>query len=154
MKARNTAICLALLVFLSFVVLGLGSTAYRVSRDHRVLSAFVHDFTTEAEVFEVYRASALGGATPSVTASYLKYITQFQMPAWSAGSVGQPGSVGSKFFASAPQNTQYYVTHLKRMVERERAAAVGDLITYLRSKTGRDLGDDPQRWIEEYASKK
>jgi hypothetical protein len=40
------------------------------------------------------------------------------------------------------------------MVERERTAAIGDLIAFLRTKAGRDLGDDPQKWIQEYASKK
>jgi hypothetical protein len=118
------------------------------------LGAFVQDFTTQAAVFELYRTSGLHGATPSVTASYIKYIAEFQIPAWSAGSVGQPGSAGTKCFDSAPQSTQYYVKHLKRMVERERIAAIADLIAYLRRTTGRDLGDDPQKWIQEYASKK
>jgi hypothetical protein len=43
---------------------------------------------------------------------------------------------------------------LRRMVDIARAAAVDDLITHLRSKTGVDLGDDPQKWIENYASAK
>ena len=141
------------LTLLSIVVLGLCWRVYCVGRDQRVLGAFVQDLTTQAEVFEQYRTSGLHGATPSVTASCMKYIAEFQLPAWSAGSVGQPDSVGSKYFASAPKRTQYYVTQLKRMVERERAAAIGDLITFLRHKTGRDLGDDPRKWIQEYASK-
>jgi|SRR5580765_7515213 len=142
------------LTVLSIVVIGLCWRVYCVGRDQRVLGAFVQDLTTQAEVIEQYRTSGLHGATPSVTASCIKHITEFQIPAWSAGSVGQPGSVGSKYFASAPQRTRYYVTQLKRMVERERTAAIGDLITFLRSKTGRDLGDDPQKWIQEYANKK
>jgi hypothetical protein len=142
------------LTALSIVVLGLCWRVYSISRDQRVLGAFVQDLTTQADVFELYRISGLRGATPSVTASCLKNIVEFQYPAEAAGSVGQPGSVGSKHFASAPHSTQYYVTQLKRMVERERTAAVGDLITFLRTKTGRDLGDDPQKWTQEYSRKK
>jgi hypothetical protein len=43
---------------------------------------------------------------------------------------------------------------LRRMVDIERAAAVGDIIVYLRAKTGDDLGGDPQRWIDAYGTTK
>jgi hypothetical protein len=32
----------------------------------------------------------------------------------------------------------------------ERASAIREVIAYLRKKTGEDLGDDPQKWIEKY----
>jgi hypothetical protein len=41
-------------------------------------------------------------------------------------------------------------SHLDRMVERARRLAVDDMIRELRSKTGLDLGNDPQKWIERF----
>lgn len=35
-------------------------------------------------------------------------------------------------------------------VERERKGAVREIIAHLRSQTGKDLGDNPTRWILEY----
>ena len=40
---------------------------------------------------------------------------------------------------------------LDRMVERERTNAVLEIISHLRTKTGEDLGDDPEKWIQKYA---
>jgi hypothetical protein len=37
---------------------------------------------------------------------------------------------------------------LDRVVERARQCAVREIIEILRSRTGRDFGDDPRRWIE------
>jgi hypothetical protein len=37
---------------------------------------------------------------------------------------------------------------LDRVVERARRCAVREIIAILRSRTGRDFGDDPWRWIE------
>src|SRR5262249_30138795 len=37
---------------------------------------------------------------------------------------------------------------LDRMVERARHGAVREIISILRSRTGKDFGDDPRRWIE------
>ena len=42
---------------------------------------------------------------------------------------------------------------LDRMVERERAHAERDIIAYLRTKTGQDLGQSPEAWIQKYAPK-
>jgi hypothetical protein len=42
---------------------------------------------------------------------------------------------------------------LDRMVERERALAERDIIAYLRAKTGQDLGESPEAWIQKYAPK-
>ena len=36
------------------------------------------------------------------------------------------------------------------MVERERALAERDVIAHLRIKTGQDLGDMPEAWIQKY----
>jgi hypothetical protein len=39
------------------------------------------------------------------------------------------------------------------MVERERALAVRDIISHLRAKTGQDLGENPETWIQKYTPK-
>jgi hypothetical protein len=41
-------------------------------------------------------------------------------------------------------------SHLDGMVERARRLAVDDMIRHLRNKTGLDLGNDPQKWIERF----
>ena len=102
----------------------------------------------QAEVIEQSRDGGRHGATPSVTATCLKTVVEFQIPPESTGTLG------SKYFDSAPQRTQYYATQLQRMVARERTAAIKDLIEYFRTRTGEDLGDDPLKWIQEYAHKK
>ncbi len=45
-------------------------------------------------------------------------------------------------------------SRLDRMVERERAAVVRDIISYLRKQTGGDLGNAPDGWVEKYAHQK
>jgi hypothetical protein len=42
-------------------------------------------------------------------------------------------------------------SRLDRMVERERALAVRDILASLRIKTGEDLGETPEAWIRKYA---
>jgi hypothetical protein len=44
-------------------------------------------------------------------------------------------------------------SRLDRIVERDRALAVQDIISFLRKKTGEDLGDNPQPWIQKYSKK-
>jgi hypothetical protein len=39
---------------------------------------------------------------------------------------------------------------LDQMVERQRAAAVREVVAHLRKETGQNLGDDPTVWIEKY----
>ncbi|HXT39331.1 MAG TPA: hypothetical protein VN887_04845 [Candidatus Angelobacter sp.] len=40
------------------------------------------------------------------------------------------------------------------IVERERDRDIREVIAYLRTKTGKDLGDDPAKWIEKYSADK
>jgi hypothetical protein len=44
-------------------------------------------------------------------------------------------------------------SRLDRMVERDRALAVRDILACLRIKTGEDLGDSPEAWIQKYAKR-
>ena len=39
---------------------------------------------------------------------------------------------------------------LDLMVERQRAAAVHEVLTHLRKETGQNFGDDPNIWIAKY----
>ncbi|WP_395143682.1 hypothetical protein [Armatimonas sp.] len=41
---------------------------------------------------------------------------------------------------------------LDKMVERQRATAVHEVLTHLRKETGKNFGDDPEVWIEKYGS--
>lgn len=53
-----------------------------------------------------------------------------------------------------PSGTKQVVgSRLDQIVERQRASAVRTIIAHLRLKTGLDLGDDPQKWINKFARK-
>ena len=147
---KKTTIWLATL---SIVVLGLCWKNYCDSRNHRILSRFAQSFLGLAQFIEQTRDGGLNGATPAVTATCLKHAVEFEYPDWSNGWP-EPGSEVANQFASAPQGTRYCVTELQKMVARERTAAIKDLIAHLRATTGQDLGDDPQKWIKEFANKK
>jgi hypothetical protein len=84
----------------------------------------------QTEIFEEQRRVALA-ADPFGAASQLEYIVGY----YPTGTKQIPGS------------------RLDKVVERQRAQAVHDIIAYLRTKTGEDLGDDPQKWIQKYAKR-
>ncbi len=42
-------------------------------------------------------------------------------------------------------------SRLDRMVESARGQSVREILAYLRTKTGEDLGTDPESWIKKYA---
>jgi hypothetical protein len=42
-------------------------------------------------------------------------------------------------------------SQLDSIVERARADAIRAIIAHLRAKTGEDLGDNPEKWIQKYA---
>src|SRR5262245_16370564 len=51
-----------------------------------------------------------------------------------------------------PSGTRQEVgSRLDRIVERQRESAVREIIAHLRVKSGIDLGDDPQPWIDKFA---
>jgi hypothetical protein len=48
-----------------------------------------------------------------------------------------------------PSGTKQIEGHrLDQIVETARAGAVREVISYLREKTGKDFGDDPQVWLD------
>ncbi len=47
---------------------------------------------------------------------------------------------------------QFKGSSLDRIVERHRADAVREVIAHLRKETGKNLGNNPDTWIEKYGS--
>ncbi len=84
----------------------------------------------QTEIFDEMRARALQ-SDPAGAAGCLKYI------------VGDHPS-GSK---------QETGSRLNSIVERERTLAVRDIVAYLQTKTGENLGESPTAWIQKYAQK-
>ncbi len=84
----------------------------------------------QTEIFADMRAKALGSDSARA-AGCLDYVVGY----YPTGSKQETGS------------------RLDRMVERERALAVKDILAYLRAKTGEDLGDSPEAWIQKYVKR-
>ena len=84
----------------------------------------------QTKIFEEMRVRALE-SDPVAAAGYLEYAVRY----YPSGSKQRTGS------------------RLDLMVERERATAVQDIITYLRVKTGQDLGTNAEKWIERFVRK-
>jgi hypothetical protein len=90
--------------------------------------AFAADQT---EIFDDMRTKALASTNPREIAGYLQYAVHY----YPSGTKQQAGSL------------------LDQVVERLRASVVRDIVAHLRSATGHDLGDDPERWIDEYSDR-
>ena len=84
----------------------------------------------QTQIFEEMRTQALQSDATGA-AGCLEYVVGY----YPSGSKQETGS------------------RLDRMVERERALAVRDIVAYLRTKTGQDLGESPEAWIQKYAKK-
>jgi hypothetical protein len=84
----------------------------------------------QTKIFEEMRAQALR-SDPAEAARCLDYVVSY----YPSGSKQETGS------------------RLDQMVERERALAARDIVAYLRTKTGEDLGESPQAWIQKHAKK-
>jgi hypothetical protein len=81
-------------------------------------------------IFDEMRIKALQGDVADA-AGCLEYVVRY----YPSGTKQETGS------------------QLDRVVERDRALAVRDIIVYLRTKTGEDLGDNPEAWIKKYAKR-
>ena len=84
----------------------------------------------QTQIFTRMRAQALQSDAASA-AGCLRYVVGY----YPSGSKQQTGSL------------------LDRMVEYERALAVRDIVAYLRNKTGQDLGESSEAWIQKYAKR-
>ena len=82
----------------------------------------------QTQIFEEMRTKALKSSVAEA-AGCLEYVANY----YPSGTKQVTGS------------------RLDRMVERERATAVRDIIAYLRRQTSSDLGDAPEPWVEKYA---
>ncbi|MEW6305800.1 MAG: hypothetical protein AB1705_20165 [Verrucomicrobiota bacterium] len=106
------------------LVIGLLVTLGRWNR-YRVDVRYAHDIVGR---FNSERDLAMKGELSET----VQYLGQLHFPE------GQP----SPFTGS-----------LSYFVETQRRRAVHDVIVYLRAKTGEDLGDAPEAWIQKYAKK-
>jgi hypothetical protein len=84
----------------------------------------------QTQIFDEMRSRALP-SDPAGAAGCLEYVVGY----YPSGSKQETGS------------------RLDRIVERERTLAVRDILNYLRTKTGEDLGESPEVWIRKYAKR-
>lgn len=92
-----------------------------------VLKIRVAFASEQTQIFEDMRTKAFQGDA-ATAAGCLQYVVWY----YPSGTKQVPSS------------------RLDRMVEREREHAVRDILSYLRTKTGEDLGENPEAWIEKY----
>jgi len=84
----------------------------------------------QIQIFEEMRGRALQ-ASPSEAAGCLEYVVGYY-----------------------PSGTKQVVgSRIDRMVEQARASAVREIVAYLRSKTGEDLGSNAELWIQKCAAR-
>lgn len=98
--------------------------------NHGWLTIHVAFASEQTQIFDEERSKALQSDAAGAAGS-LQYIVNY----YPSGTKQQTGS------------------KLDRMVERERTLAERDIIAYLRTKTGQDLGESPEAWIQKYAPK-
>ena len=91
----------------------------------------------------------------SITASFADdqtlRIQEFRDQALATNDPGKAASYLDAVIGYYPSGTkQQRGTKLDRLVERHRNDASMAIIRHLRQITGKDLGNDPQRWLEEF----
>ena len=116
---------LALVALLLAILLGWQSW------NHARLKIEVAFAEEQTRIFEQMRQQAMEGS-PSGAAESLAYVVNY----YPSGTKQREGS------------------RLDSVVERMRSCAVRDIILHLRQKTGEDLGEKPEAWIEKYAKNK
>ena len=143
---RRISVGLALLTILSTLLY------WKTRNDYYALWASVSNDWSQIEVIEGYRCSVFSQASIPVAANSLKYVVEFNLPDGYRPPTQTIRTYPPTIVVPTTDVRAAAFTRLRRVVDIERAAAVRDLIAYLRAKTGADLGDEPQRWIERYAS--
>jgi hypothetical protein len=109
------------------VVLAVGAAAY-LAFEHASLVLRVASAQDQAATFEKMRQQALKASDPAHLVGYLECTVGY----YPSGSKQSAGS------------------SLDLIVEQARQSAVREIIADLRAKTGQDLGDDPQAWIDRF----
>lgn len=94
------------------------------------LTVHVAFASEQTAIFEAMRTRALQSDAAGA-AGCLEYVVRY----YPSGSKQEPGS------------------QLDRMVERERARAARDIVIHLRTRTGEELGENPEAWIRKYATR-
>lgn len=123
---------------------------WKLRGDYYAVYGSLHNDWQQVEVIEHYRQAGLGGSV-SRAAECLQYVVEFKLPDGYGPPTATIETNLPSFVPSSRNMKRAAFTKLRRMVEIERSAAVGDIIAHLRAKTGSDLGGDPQKWIETYA---
>ena len=98
------------------------------SWNHARLKIEVAFAEEQTRIFQQMHQQAMEGS-PSGAAESLAYVVNH----YPSGTKQREGS------------------RLDSVVERMRSCAVRDIISHLRQKTGEDLGEKPEAWIEKYA---
>lgn len=119
-----------LTISLGVACVGLLVLCVSLSWSHGWLTIRVAWASEQTKIFEEMRTRALK-SDPADAAGYLEYVVGY----YPSGSKQETGS------------------QLDRIVERERALAVRDIVAYLRTKTGEDLGERPDVWIRKYSKR-
>lgn len=101
------------------------------SWNHARLKIEVAFAEEQTRIFEQMREQAKD-SSPSGAADSLAYVVNY----YPSGTKQREGS------------------RLDKVVERMRSSAIRDIISQLRQKTGEDLGEKPEAWIEKYAKNK
>ncbi len=79
-------------------------------------------------IFDQMKVSANGTTDPRKLSGQLEYVVNY----YPSGSKQVKG------------------TQLDRVVESARSNAIAAIISHLRTATGKDLGTDPQKWLNDY----
>ncbi len=114
-------------VVLGVMCLGLVILTIALFLDYAPMKLRLAFASEQTQIFEEMRTKALKSGVAEA-AGCLEYVANY----YPSGTKQVNGS------------------RLDRMVERERAAAVRDIIGYLRKQTGSDMGDAPEAWVEKY----
>jgi hypothetical protein len=104
------------------------AAAGKIFWDAVLLRLRVSFASEQIAIFEEMRSRALS-AEGSGAAQHLEYVVNYYPS-------------GTKQIAGS---------RLDGIVERARTNAIRDIITHLREKTGENLGDDTEKWIQKYA---
>ena len=123
----NLQIYKRLTIALSVVCLGLLVLSGHLFWKFGLLSIQVAFASAQTKIFGEMRKLAFH-SSPEQAVSYMNYAINY----YPSGTKQESGS------------------KLDVIVERERRTVVRDIIAYLRTKTGEDLGDDPDLWVQKY----
>jgi hypothetical protein len=115
----------------AFLGLVLIAVAGKLLYDHLLLSLRVSFAEDQTTIFDEMRAKALA-SSPRQAVECLEYTVNY----YPSGTKQIPGS------------------KLDQIVERARQSAIRDMLADLRARTGRNFGDDPKRWIDEFSQHK